>query len=69
MKESIEKKLEAYANTLLEKDVLTQEDVNFLVFMLNRYEFKENEQRNKEEREKSNEEWRNKMKTMIEGVM
>lgn len=69
MKGLIEKKLEDYANTLLDKDALTQEDVNFLVFMLNRYEFKENEQRNKEEREKSNEEWRNKMKTMIEGVM
>ena len=69
MKGLIEKKLEDYANTLLGKDALTQEDVNFLVFMLNRFEFKENEQRNKEEREKSNKEWQNRMKTMIEGVM
>lgn len=69
MKDLIEKKLEEYAHSLLEKDNLVLEDVNFLVFMLNRFEAKEIEQKNKEEREKSNEQWRNRMKNMIEGVM
>ena len=69
MKELIEKKLEDYAHNLVEKEALSCEDVNFLVFMLNRIEIKENQERDKEEREKSNQQWRDKMKTMIEGVM
>lgn len=69
MKELIEKKLEDYAHSLVEKESLSCEDVNFLVFMLNRIEIKENQERDKEEREKSNQQCREKMKTMIEGVM
>ena len=69
MKELIEKKLEEYIRTLVNKEILTSDDVYLLVFMISHYEVKETQKRNREEMEKSNEQWREKMRTMIEGVM
>ena len=68
MKEKIEKRLEEYADALVAKDDLVAEDVNFLVFMLNRYEMKEANAALADEKKKSNEEWRKRMNAMIEGV-
>ena len=68
MKEKIEKRLEEYADTLVAKETLSAEDVNFLVFMLNRYEMKEANAALADEKKKSNEEWRKRMNAMIEGV-
>lgn len=69
MKEAIEKKLKEHLERVLKKDYLLADDLNFLVFMLNRIEIKEIQEREKEEREKSSQQWREKMKNMIEGVM
>lgn len=69
MKEAIENKLKEHLEMVLRKDYLLADDLNFLVFMLNRIETKEIQEMEKEEREKSNQQWREKMKNMIEGVM
>lgn len=68
MKESIEKKLAEYAEGILAKENPTMEDINFIVFMLNRIEMKENieaSNKDRERLEKSNKEWKANMLNMI----
>lgn len=68
MKEMIEKKLADHAETIMEKDVLSVDDVNFLVFMLSRIEMKESNAAAKEEKERANQAWREKMSGMLEVI-
>ncbi len=66
MKELIEKKLEDHGRKILEKDDLSMDEINFIVFLLNRIEMKENTAAAKAEKEASDKLWREKMSTMIE---
>lgn len=66
MKDLIEKKLEEYGKKVIEKNTLSMDDINFLVYLLNRIEMKENAAVAKAEQEASNRAWREKMATMIE---
>lgn len=75
MKVKIEEKLNGYAENLLEKSDLSTEEVNFLVFWMNRLEAKEQlelskkqEEKMQEEKAKSNEAWKQSMYTMIENI-
>lgn len=68
MKEKIEKKFEEFADSIMQKENPTLEEVNFLVYLLNRIEIKENQQKLDEEKRKSdldNKEWRAKMFGML----
>ena len=66
MKENIERRLNQYAETLINKVELSMEEINFLVFWLNRIEMKENELANKKIKEESNQKWRENMLGMID---
>lgn len=68
MKEKIEKKLEEYAEGIIMKENPTMEDINFIVFLLNRIEGKENAEQLKIEKEKSDKEMRERMANLIGGV-
>lgn len=68
MKDNIELKLNNHLDFLLGKDVLSAEDINFLIYMLNRAEMKEAQEANKAEMAKNNEEWKNRMKLLLEGA-
>ena len=68
MKESIEKKLEEHGKQILEKENLSVDEINFLVFLLNRIEMKENAAAAKAEQEAQNKLWREKMNTMLDAV-
>lgn len=67
MKDLIEKKLESFTNTIVVKENPTMEEINFIVFMLNRIEAKEQEEKSRLYREQSDKEWREKMVNMIGG--
>lgn len=69
MKSMIEDKLKKHLNVILYKEDLSSDDINFMIYMLNRAELKEAQEANKAELEKSNEEWKNRMKNLIEGVI
>ena len=66
MKENIEKRLNQHAERLINKDELSMEEINFLVFWLNRIEMKENELKCQKSREESNQRWRENMLGMID---
>ena len=66
LKELIEKKLEEHGKTIIEKDILSIDDINFLVYLLNRIEMKENSALAKAEKEKSDKLWREKMGVMLD---
>lgn len=66
LKELIEKRLEEHGKLILEKDDLSTDEINFLVFLLNRIEIKENAATAKAEQEAHNKVWREKMTTMLE---
>lgn len=66
MKESIEKKLEEHGKSVIEKDSLSMDDINFLIYLLNRIEMKENAVLAKAEKEASDRAWREKMSNMID---
>lgn len=66
LKEKIEKKLEEYAESIIAKENPTMEDINFIVFLLNRIEIKENAEIAKAEKEQSDKLWKEKMSTMID---
>lgn len=73
MKESIEMKLEEHGKKILDKEELSMDDVNFLVYLLNRLECKEAQRINKENEEKvraqqeaNNKAWREHMFGMLE---
>lgn len=66
MKENIEKRLKKYAEFLIDKEELSMEEINFLVFCMNRIEMKENEMECKIRREESNQKWRENMLGMID---
>lgn len=68
MKENIEKRLEKHAEILIEKEELSVEEINFLVFWLNRIEMKENELKCQKSREESNQKWRENMLGMIDNL-
>lgn len=68
MKDRIEKKLEEYANSIIEKENVTMEEINFIVYMLNRIEAKEQAEESRINKEKSDKEWRERMANMIGGV-
>lgn len=66
MKESIEMKLEEHGKKVIEKDSLSMDDINFLIYLLNRIEMKENAAAAKAEKEASDRVWREKMSNMID---
>lgn len=66
LKEKIEKKLEEYAEGIIAKENPSIEDINFIVFLLNRIEIKENAEIAKAEKEQSDKLWKEKMSTMID---
>ena len=68
MKDRIEKKLEEYANSIIEKENVTMEEINFIVYMLNRIEAKEQVEESRLNKEKSDKEWREKMANLIGGM-
>ena len=75
MKTKIEERLNNYAENLLEKSDLGTDEVNFLVFWMNRIEAKEQfelskeqEAKLQEEKAKSNEAWRQSMYTILENI-
>lgn len=68
MKDLIEKKLESFTNTIVVKENPTMEEINFMVYMLNRIETKEKEEQARLYREQSDKEWREKMASMIGGM-
>lgn len=75
MKELIEKKLEERGNKILEKEELSMDDVNFLVYLLNRIECKETQRISKEneemlraQQEANNKAWREHMYGMLENL-
>lgn len=75
MKEKIEKKLSNCASKLLDKDDLTTDEINFLVFWMNRLEeierielSKAEEEKMQKEKAKSNEAWKQSMYSMIENI-
>lgn len=75
MKESIENKLEEHGKKILDKEELSMDDVNFLVYLLNRIECKEaqrlskeNEEMLKAQQEANNKAWREHMYGMLENL-
>lgn len=66
MKELIEKKLEEHAKTVVEKESITMDDINFLIYMLNRFEMKENAVAARVEKEASEKAWHEKMIAMLD---
>ena len=68
MKDRIEKKLEEYANSIIEKENVTMEEINFIVYMLNRIEAKEQAEETRLYKEKYDKEWRERMANMIGGM-
>lgn len=75
MKEKIEKKLNDCVSKLLDKKDLTTDEINFLVFWMNRLEAierfelsKAEEEKLQEEKAKSNEAWKQSMYSMIENM-
>lgn len=75
MKDLIEKKLEEHGKKILEKEELSTDEINFLVFLLNRIETKENAaaaKANEEilrlKQEENNKAWREHMYGMLESM-
>lgn len=68
MKEKIENKLEEYAEGIIAKENPTMEEINFIVFLLNRIEMKENAELAKAEKEQSDKLWKEKMSTMLDTI-
>lgn len=66
MKERIENKLLEHADKILKKENISEEEIIFLIFLLNRIELKENEEKNKIEREETNKIWRERMANMLD---
>ena len=66
MKDLIEKKLDEHARRVVEKENLTMDDINFLIYRLNRIEMKENAAATKAEKEASDRMWKERMSAMIE---
>lgn len=69
MKDLIEKKLEKHGKSLIEKESLSMDDINFLIYLLNRIEMKENAVAAKAEKEASDRMWKERMSTMIDAAM
>lgn len=75
MKDLIEKKLEEHGKSVIEKDNLTMDDINFLIYLLNRIESKEamriskeNEEKLRVQQEANNKAWREHMYGMLENL-
>lgn len=66
MKEKIEAKLFEHADKILEKETVTTDEMNFIIFLLNRIEMKENSEIAKKEKELSDKLWREKMANIID---
>ncbi len=66
MKEKIEAKLFEHAERILKKETLTVEEMNFIIFLLNRIEMKENSESMRKEKEVSDKLWREKMANIID---
>lgn len=66
MKDLIEKKLEEHGKSVIEKETLSMDDINFLIYLLNRIEMKENAAAARAEKEASDRMWKERMSTMIE---
>ena len=62
------KKLEEHGKSIIEKDSLSMDDINFLIYLLNRIEMKENAAAAKAEQEAQNKLWRERINTMIDAV-
>lgn len=68
MKDLIEKKLEEHGKSVIDKETLSMDDINFLIYLMNRIEMKENAAAAKAEKEASDKAWREKMSTMIDAI-
>ncbi len=75
MKNKIIEKLTNHAKSLLSKDSLAMDDVNFLIFWMNRLEnqeaqaaYKENEEKLKAEQKEKDDAWKKTMQSMIDGI-
>ncbi len=75
MKELIESKLEEHGKKILGKEELSMDDVNFLIFWMNRLECKEaqriskeNEEMLRAQQEANNKAWREHMYGMLENL-
>ncbi len=75
MKELIEIKLEEHGKKILDKEELSMDDVNFLIFWMNRLECKEaqriskeNEEKLKAQQEANNKAWKEHMYGMLENM-
>lgn len=66
MKDLIEKKLEEHGKSVIDKETLSMDDINFLIYLLNRIEMKENAAAAKAEKEASDKAWRERMNTMLD---
>lgn len=71
----IEKKLEEHAKKILDKKELSMDDINFLIFLMNRLEnkeairsSKENEEKLRLQQETNNKAWREHMYAMLENI-
>lgn len=69
MKDLIERKLEEHGKSVIEKETLSMDDINFLIYLLNRIEMKENAAAARAEKEASDRMWKERMSTMIETAM
>ncbi len=58
MKDLIEKKLEEHGKSVIEKESLSMDDINFLIYLLNRIEMKENAVAAKAEKEAYDRAWK-----------
>lgn len=75
MKELIESKLEEHGKKILDKEELSMDDVNFLIFWMNRLEnkealriSKENEEKLRAQQEANNKAWKEHMYGMLENM-
>lgn len=75
MKDLIEKKLEEHGKSVIDKENLTMDDINFLIYLLNRIESKEalriskeNEEMLRAQQEANNKAWREHMYGMLENL-
>lgn len=75
MKDLIEKKLEEHGKSVIDKETLSMDDINFLIYLLNRIETKENaaaakanEEILRSQQEANNKAWREHMYGMLESM-
>lgn len=69
MKDKIINKLNDYAEYLMDKETLTFEEVNFLIYWMQRIECKEQQEADKVDREQNNARWKESMMAILDRGM